>query len=159
MKNAIIVHYHTSHGNYSHKSLWSWREGQLGRDTFFTRYDSFGAVASLEFSSEEAIFQVSMIIKEPQWKNKSHEYSCHRDYGFGKTEIWLVDGDETVYYSRQSLLFQVHHILFEEIMPLIWQSTALLSIKSGAFLDGLAFNTTRKKHVFVYGLQQLKLLV
>ncbi|RLU28492.1 type I pullulanase [Streptococcus iniae] len=102
MKNAIIVHYHTSHGNYSHKSLWSWREGQLGRDTFFTRYDSFGAVASLEFSSEEAIFQVSMIIKEPQWKNKSHEYSCHRDYGFGKTEIWLVDGDETVYYSRQA---------------------------------------------------------
>ncbi|EHI69426.1 type I pullulanase [Streptococcus ictaluri] len=102
MDNAIIVHYHSRTGNYFDLSLWQWQDGKLGKDAYFSRFDSFGAVAHLNYAAPYFLSHAYVIVKDQYWRHKTIDYRIERDYGIAKTEIWLVDGDDTVYYSRQA---------------------------------------------------------
>lgn len=104
MNNSVLVHYHSHQGNYFNMSLWQWQDGKLGKDAFFSRFDSFGAVALLEYEAPYFLSHVFLIIKEQYWKKQSIDYKVERDFGIPKTEVWIVDGDETVYYSRQAAI-------------------------------------------------------
>lgn len=51
MKNAVTIHFHSREGSYFDFNLWKWRDGELGKDAFFTSFDSFGLVAHLDFEA------------------------------------------------------------------------------------------------------------
>lgn len=100
--NAITVHYHSRQGNYFNLSLWQWQDGKWGKDAYFSRFDSFGAVAQLSYPAPYFLSHAYVIVKDQLWQHKTIDYRIDRDYGVPKTEVWLVDGDDTVYYSRQA---------------------------------------------------------
>ncbi|KPJ22003.1 type I pullulanase [Streptococcus phocae] len=102
MDNAVIIHYHTRQENYFNLSLWQWQDGKLGKDAYFSRFDSFGAVAHLVYPAPYFLGHAYVIIKDQSWNHQTVDYRIERDYGLSKVEVWLVDGDDTVYYSRQA---------------------------------------------------------
>lgn len=109
MDNAVIVHFHSKYSNYFHLNLWQWQEGALGREASFSRFDSFGAVAHLTYPAQNFLGQVYLIVKTRDWSEKSHDFRINRAYGLAKTEAWIVDGDPTVYYSRQAAVASPHY--------------------------------------------------
>ncbi|MCK1239928.1 hypothetical protein MX111_11350, partial [Streptococcus uberis] len=74
MNNSVLVHYHSHQGNYFNMSLWQWQDGKLGKDAFFSRFDSFGAVALLDYEAPYFLSHVFLIIKEQYWKKQSIDY-------------------------------------------------------------------------------------
>ncbi|MEX2783588.1 type I pullulanase [Streptococcus sp. H49] len=102
MNNTVIVHYHSQRGNYFELSLWKWRDGQWGEDAYFSRFDSFGAVAHLKYSAPYFLSHVYVSVKSPHWSYKTADFRINRNSGLPKTEVWIVDGDDTLYYSRQA---------------------------------------------------------
>lgn len=102
MKNAVTVHFHSRQGNYFDFSLWQWRDGKLGKEASFDRFDSFGIVANLEYEAPYFLSHAYVIIKKQHWLYKTKDFRIERAFGLPKTEVWLVDGDDTVYYSRQA---------------------------------------------------------
>ncbi|MGT2960915.1 type I pullulanase [Streptococcus caballi] len=102
MDNTVVIHYHSKHGKYFDLSLWQWRDGQLGKDAYFSRYDSFGAVATLTYPEPYFLSHVFVIVKNHNWSHKTVDFRINRNSGIPKTEVWIVDGDDTLYYSRQA---------------------------------------------------------
>ncbi|WP_159549084.1 type I pullulanase [Streptococcus halichoeri] len=109
MKNTVIVHYHTPSGNYFKHNIWQWQDGQAGQEASFSRYDSFGAVACLAYDAPYFLNQVYVIVKEQFWQSQTGDYAIQRTEGLPKTEVWLVDGDARVYYSRQAAVASKHY--------------------------------------------------
>lgn len=102
VNNTVVVHYHRRQGNYFDLSVWKWRDDELGQDTLFSRYDSFGAVAVLNFEALHYLSHVYVMVKNKDWTYKTSDYRINKADGNPKTEVWVVDGDDTLYYSRQA---------------------------------------------------------
>ncbi|WP_057491449.1 type I pullulanase [Streptococcus orisasini] len=102
MKNVVVVHYHSNKGNYFNFSMWQWLEGQMGRDTSFSRFDSFGIVGSLNYESDYFQDQVYLIVKNTDWSVRTPDFKINCHPGLSKVEVWIVEGDDTLYYSRQA---------------------------------------------------------
>ncbi len=104
ISNTTVVHFHSKWENYFDLSLWQWQIGDLGHETFFSLFDSFGVKATLTYPAPHFLNEVGVLIKKKDWSSKTKDYHIHRHVGLDKTEVWLVDGDETVYYSRQAAI-------------------------------------------------------
>lgn len=102
LDNTVILHFHSKWHSYFDLSLWLWCEGELGRDENFTLFDSFGIKAHLTYPSDYFHHQVSVLVKNHDWSLKTMDYHIKRKAGLDKTEVWIVDGDSQVYYSRQA---------------------------------------------------------
>lgn len=102
MENAVIVHYHSRHGNYFELSLWQWQGGHIGSDAYFSRFDSFGAVAYLTYPASYFLSNVYAMVKNQNWSHKTADFRINRNSGIPRTEVWIVDEDDTLYYSRQA---------------------------------------------------------
>nr|WP_027975669.1 type I pullulanase [Streptococcus devriesei] len=102
MKNVVVVHYHSNKGHYFDFSMWQWLEGRTGKDASFARFDSFGIVGSLTYESESFQNQVYLIVKNADWSVKTPDFKIDCQPGLLKTEVWIVEGDGTLYYSRQA---------------------------------------------------------
>lgn len=109
LDNQVLIHFHSREANYFQLTLWSWLDQQEGQTVPFSRYDSFGAVALLAYPGPEFLPQVNLMAKDQDWSYRSHEYRVTREFGLAKTEVWLVDGDPVVYYSRQAAVASPHY--------------------------------------------------
>ncbi|MGT2742022.1 type I pullulanase [Streptococcus plurextorum] len=107
--NTTIVHFHSKQGNYFELSLWCWQKDQMGQDAYFTLFDSFGVKATLSFPSDTYLGELSLLVKKNDWSSKTSDYNISRYHNLEKTEVWLVDGDEQVYYSRQAAVASPHY--------------------------------------------------
>lgn len=102
INNTVIVHYHSQAGKYFDLSLWQWQDGKLGNDAYFSKFDSFGAVAVLDYEAPYFLSHAYVIVKDQFWKKKTVDYRIEREYGLEKSEVWIVSDDPTPYYSRQA---------------------------------------------------------
>ncbi|MFA9414142.1 type I pullulanase [Streptococcus sp. E29BA] len=109
LENRVTVHFHSRYKNYFDLNLWQWRDFQEGKEAHFQHFDSFGAVANLTYPAPYFLPKVYVMIKTKNWGEKTSDYAIHREFGMKKTEIWLVDGDEMVYYSRQAAVASPHY--------------------------------------------------
>lgn len=102
IKKILIIHYHRRQGRYFDLNLWRWSDQEWGQDEAFLRYDSFGAVAVIDLDAQSVASPIYVMVKSQDWSYKSLEYGIHMPEGLPKMQVWLVDGDETLYYSRQA---------------------------------------------------------
>lgn len=102
MKNAVTVHYHSQSGNYFDFSIWKWLEGQMGEEASFSRFDSFGIVATVTYEADYFLGQVCLMVKNSNWSVRTPDFKIHRNPGKFRNEVWIVEGDDTLYYSRQA---------------------------------------------------------
>lgn len=108
-ESIIVLHFHSKYRPYYELSLWQWRQGELGHDAAFTMFDSFGACATLVFESKAMIEQVGVLAKTNNWSFKTQDYWLKLRKGSFKTEVWIIDGDPQVYYSRQAAITSHHY--------------------------------------------------
>lgn len=104
MDNLLTVHFHSMHGDYSRYSMWKWLDGYWGEEAHFSRKDDFGLVGQLTFPANRFIDSVNLLVKTEDWSKQTHDYRIRRFLGDAPNAIWVVEGDSTVYYSKQAAL-------------------------------------------------------
>ena len=104
MDNLLTVHFHSMHGDYSRYNMWKWLDGYWGEEAYFSREDDFGLVGQLTFPANRFIDYVNLLIKTEDWSKQTHDYRIRRFLGDAPNAIWVVEGDPTVYYSKQAAL-------------------------------------------------------
>ena len=106
----------------------------LGRRSHFSREDDFGLVGQVTSPSNRFIDSVNLLVKTEDWSRQTHDYRVRRFLGDAPNAIWIVEGDPTVYYSKQAAL--TSHSLSATSMPLMWLFVDRNLIRSGAFKVG-----------------------
>jgi len=99
---TITVHYHRTDADYTGWNLWVWPEAADGKAyTFGDTVDDFGKTSVITVDSTATTF--GFIVRLNEWEEKDIASDRFFDITDGKAEIWLKQGDKTVYTSKPSL--------------------------------------------------------
>ncbi|MCS4488059.1 type I pullulanase [Streptococcus sciuri] len=102
MKNTVTVHYHSQSGHYFDYSFWSWGKFCVGEHSLFSAFDSFGLVGQITFESSYFLEYLYVVVKGRNQPLKIKPFKIQRHKGLETTEVWIVEGDDTLYYSHQA---------------------------------------------------------
>ncbi|GGE37926.1 type I pullulanase [Streptococcus himalayensis] len=98
----VLLHYHRKDGNESDHQVWQWRDGEHGFDVLFTEEDDFGAFVLLDYPTYRSLDWVYALVKSPDWTKQSVDYQISLLPPHLVTEVWVIEGDDCLYYSRQA---------------------------------------------------------
>lgn len=100
----VLIHYHNQLDNYAAYNMWKWQMNQWGEEASFFQRDDFGIQGNLSYKSNQALGYVHVIVKTIDWSHQSVDYSIQLLPPHLVTEIWIIEGDSQVYYSRQAAM-------------------------------------------------------
>ncbi|MBJ6745652.1 type I pullulanase [Streptococcus sp. 121] len=100
----VLIHYHSQEGRYAGANLWQWKDGDLGREVSFTTYDYFGMTTELTYHSQGPLSNAKFLIKAQDWSWQSRDFEVQLLPVNLRTEVWVIEGDDTLYYSRQAAM-------------------------------------------------------
>ena len=103
-----MVHFHSKDGDGRHYSMWKWLDGYWGQDASFSGRDDFGLYGQISFPASRFMTLVNLLVKTDDWSKQTNDYKVRRFVGDAPNEIWLVEGDGQVYYSKQAALTSPH---------------------------------------------------
>lgn len=98
---SVVVHYRRFAGDYSGWNLWLWPyqpASAAGAAHQFDGTDDFGQVAHTQVPGANT--QVGIIVRLNEWQAKDVSQDRFVNTPNQKAEIWLIQGDPTIYYSR-----------------------------------------------------------
>ena len=99
---TLTIHYHRSDSTYTGWNLWVWPDGLDGKAyDFGTATDDFGKTAVITLDSTATTF--GFIVRLNEWEQKDIGNDRFIEVTAGKAEIWLKQGDATVYTTKPSL--------------------------------------------------------
>lgn len=98
-KTEITIHYQEAAGNEKDWDLWVWAENLDGHVQPFTGEDEFGKVA--RFTLDGTHERVGFIVRTDAWEKDGGDRWIEQ-FEDGKAEVWVMSGDEEVYYSEPS---------------------------------------------------------
>ena len=97
---TYIINCFRPDGNYDSWQLWLWEPSKNGATYEFNKND----VAEEGFARAEYKFSsntLNFIVKKGNWEEKDPDIDRTIEVQEGNTvEVWLVSGDENVYYTR-----------------------------------------------------------
>jgi pullulanase len=99
--HKLTVHYFRFNSDYDNWKLWLWPKGGSGADYQFSGDDSFGKTGVFTVPASAGL-DVGLIVKRGNWDSKdvsADRFVTNFDSS-GNAEIWLVQGDSTIYYSQ-----------------------------------------------------------
>lgn len=106
--HKVTVHYFRFNADYSTWKLWLWPKGGSGADYAFTGDDSFGKTGTFTVPASAGL-DVGLILKKGNWDSKdvaADRFVSNWDSA-GNAEIWLVQGDSTIYYAAPKVGFSI----------------------------------------------------
>ncbi|WP_455675634.1 type I pullulanase [Pradoshia sp.] len=98
-KTEVTVHYQEAEGNEKDWNLWVWAENVEGHVQPFTGEDEFGKVA--KFTLDGTYDRVGFIVRTDEWEKDGGDRWIEGIQD-GKAEVWVMSGDDEVYYSEPS---------------------------------------------------------
>ncbi|QSO51641.1 type I pullulanase [Alicyclobacillus curvatus] len=98
----VIVHYYRFAGDYTGWNLWMWPKSGNGSEYDFTGTDSYGEVTDATIPGSPS--QVGVIVRLGNWQQKDVSENRYISITNGKAEVWLVQGNPTVFYSQSQAL-------------------------------------------------------
>ena len=113
---TLTVHYQRPGADYDTWNLWLWRNLGTGTDADvdkagvkFTGDDDFGKVVTVEINNMDKFENIGIIVRKGEWAAKDVTADRFiKEFGAdGKTEIWLRQGDPTIYYEKPAGEFVV----------------------------------------------------
>lgn len=134
-QTELTIHYTRFEGDYKGWNLWLWPKGGEGKAYEFTANDSFGRVAKVTVPNTANVEEIGVIVRLDEWKSK--DVSQDRfitKFENGKAEIWLIQGDSTIYYSRPGLSTKIASAAvktFENLEVTLNRKADLAALKSG----------------------------
>ncbi|EPE62209.1 pullulanase, type I [Exiguobacterium sp. S17] len=94
------VHYFRYDNTYTDWGVWTWPDGGDGQSINFDETDAFGGIANVKYANPDAKQLIGLITKKGEWSDKDGE---DRFALSTAKEIWLVEGDSTIYYSEPEI--------------------------------------------------------
>ncbi|MGE9213675.1 type I pullulanase [Exiguobacterium aurantiacum] len=94
------VHYFRYDNTYTDWGLWTWPDGGDGQSINFDETDAFGGVANVKFANPDAKKLIGLVTKKGEWAEKD---GPDRFALSTAKEIWLIEGDSTIYYSEPEI--------------------------------------------------------
>lgn len=95
----VTFHYQRTDGNYDGWDIWVWpsNPGGDGSAVAFSGSDSYGQIATVEMPGD--ISEVGFIVRKGNWEDKDISDDRKITVTDGVAEVWLKQGDATVYTS------------------------------------------------------------
>ena len=134
-KTELTIHYTRFESDYQGWNLWLWPKGGEGKAYQFTANDNFGKVAKVTVPDTANVEEIGIIVRLEEWKSK--DVSQDRfitKFENGKAEIWLIQGDPTIYYSRPGLSTKIASAAiktFENLELTLNRKADLSALKAG----------------------------
>ena len=97
----LRMHYQRFDKNYTGWNVWLWQEGKDGAAFQFNGSDSFGMTLSTLITPEEGVYNLGFILRLNEWIAKDIDADRFINLSRAKDgvlDVWLVQGDSTVYY-------------------------------------------------------------
>lgn len=95
--NTYTINYMRSDGEQFNWDLWAWEDGKNGNAYPFTSQSEGFAQAKISFPSNK----IHVIPRPGSWDSQDVTRTITMPEGQHETEVWLAEGDETVYYSKE----------------------------------------------------------
>lgn len=103
----VKVHYHRFDANYTEWNLWLWGEGMDGAAYYSTGTDDFGMVYEATIPDAGSSRQFGIIARLGEWQKKDVDkdrfVTTDTKNTDGVIEIYLVEGDETIYTDASQI--------------------------------------------------------
>ncbi|RLQ95565.1 type I pullulanase [Falsibacillus albus] len=102
----VKIHYHRYDQNYDGWNLWVWNPEHDGQKVNFDAMDDYGKVAEVELNDPDGIEKLGFIVRKStegnDWASKDidHDRYITRFDADGTAEVWLVQGQETIYENQ-----------------------------------------------------------
>jgi pullulanase len=99
---TVTIHYHRTDNTYTGWNLWVWPKDADGKQfDFGETTDDYGKTAVITLDTSAT--SVGFIVRLNEWDQKDTADDRFFDLTDGKAEIWLKQGDATIYTSKPSL--------------------------------------------------------
>ena len=103
-KVSLTVHYVRHDNNYENWNVWTWLPDEGGHRVDFTDDHT----ATITHENPKGIEKVGLVVRRSdpgnEWASKNSPDDLYvSDFPDGKAEIWLVEGDSTIYYSKDDV--------------------------------------------------------
>jgi len=97
---TLTVHYHRYDGAYQNWTLWTWSEN-FSTEIKATGQDDYGLIFNLDLSIYPNPKTIGLLPKYGSWERKDDPDRYWKPNSHH--EVWLLQGDETVYNSRPDI--------------------------------------------------------
>ncbi|MDK8072971.1 type I pullulanase [Alloscardovia omnicolens] len=104
-QETVVVHYHNANARYDDRSVWMWNDNEEGREYLLAGRDTFGKFCTIPVRSNITDIMhgyINILMRNADFSYKSREYRITLRNDEQPTHVWLVEGDDTVYYSGQA---------------------------------------------------------
>ena len=101
---SVTIHYRRFDANYENWNVWLWPDGGDGSAYEFTGEDEYGVVLQTELTGVSAE-KLGFIVRLGEWELKDVDADRFIDIsdGSGAVEIYLLEGDATIYTSADAV--------------------------------------------------------
>src|SRR5690606_39203248 len=98
--NTYYIHYYRFDDKQNAWDIWTWDQTHSGKAVGFTSMDEDGfAVATITSFADS----INVITRLGDWVLQESERLIQMPHGKRNIDVSLVEGDETVYYSKEDL--------------------------------------------------------
>ncbi|WP_214810718.1 type I pullulanase [Exiguobacterium sp. s127] len=94
------VHYYRYDNDYEKYGVWAWPNAADGQRVEFNQQDEFGAVTTVSLANPTKQRLVGIIPHIEGWSEKD---GADRFFYAGAKDIWLIEGDQTIYYGKPEI--------------------------------------------------------
>ncbi|MDM5228099.1 alpha-amylase family glycosyl hydrolase [Cytobacillus sp. NJ13] len=95
--NSYTINYWRGDGEQFNWDLWAWEEGKNGQAYPFTNRTEEFAQAKISVPSSK----IHVIPRPGNWDTQDAARTITMPEGQNEAEVWLAEGDQTVYYSKE----------------------------------------------------------
>jgi len=99
-ETELIIHYQEAYQNAKDWNLWVWGDNEDGGVHEFTGKDDFGKYAKVRIDGD--FNKVGFIVRTNEWEKDGGDRWIE-NIKDGRAEVWVLSGDDTIYYSKPSL--------------------------------------------------------
>ena len=141
-KVTLTVHYKRLSNDYAGWNLWLWKNSDDNtKDTpvsangvAFDKEDSFGKKVTVTIDGMSAFKDVGIIVRLNDWAQKdiADDRFITKFDGNGAAEIWLIQGDKTIYYSQPNVDSRFVAATFSDFRTIEIQLSQDIALTSGA---------------------------
>ena len=141
-KVVLTVHYKRLAGDYAGWNLWLWKNSDDNTKdqpvstsgVIFDDSDAFGKKVTLTISGMSSFKDIGIIVRLNDWAQKdvSDDRFITKFDASGKAEIWLLQGDKTIYYEEPALKARMIAATFTDFRKIEVQISEDTALKSGS---------------------------